>query len=77
MASRVGGIPEISSSPETGFTVEPGSAASFAETMERVCRMGKDRRKAMQANARKAVIENYTIEKMAAATAELYRSLIS
>ena len=77
VASRVGGVPEILSSPDTGFTVEPGSAASLAEAMEMACLIGDERRKAMRTNARKTVLENYTVEKMVAATAGLYRSLIS
>ncbi len=74
IASRVGGLPEIVEDGVTGVLVEndPGAVAAA------LTRLLADEplRRRLGAEGRRRVIERYTVDAMASATAEVYRQVL-
>ncbi len=74
IATAVGGLKEFIQPGRTGLAVSPGSARELAEAM-RMAAADPHLRSQLTKEALRQVEENYTIERMAARTLELYRSL--
>ncbi len=74
VASNVGGVPEIIKDQKNGLLIEPGNANELAEKI--VLLLTDD---CLRANlaffARKTVVENFSVTRMANETAELYYKL--
>ena len=75
VCSRVGGVAEIVRDGETGFLVEPGDTAALHD---RIALLLGDQRLARQlgANARAAVLEQFTWEACARRCLDAYRELV-
>ena len=72
IASRVGGVPEILSSPELGTMVPPGSADDLASAMEAIYGMPEEKRNELGIILRERVLEGFSEEKMISAITEEY-----
>ncbi len=77
IASAVGGIPEILTSPCPGILVEPRSPAQLASAMVKIGKMAGGKRAEIGKSLRNIVLEKYTSRKMISNTTELYRSLLA
>jgi glycogen(starch) synthase len=76
IGTRVGGIPEIVTDGETGLLVEAQNPAELAGAMVRLL-TNNDLRQRLGNAGRKHVETNFTVEKMARATAELYAEVLA
>jgi len=74
VATRVGGIPEIIRNDREGLLVEPGNSLQLAEAILHMFSDPSGRRK-FGINARKRVAQEFTWEKIALKTLELYRNM--
>jgi hypothetical protein len=75
IASRVGGLPEVVRDRETGLLVENTPAAVAAAILE-LARDPEFARRLGQA-ARRAVVENFTVDHMVRRTMEVYQKVLS
>jgi glycosyltransferase involved in cell wall biosynthesis len=75
IASRVGGLPEVVRDRETGLLVENSPAAVAAAIVE-LARDPEFSRRLGQA-ARRAVVENFTVNHMVRRTMEVYQKVLS
>lgn len=76
VASRVGGIPDAVTDGETGLLVPPGDAAGLADAIASLA-AAPDRRRRLGAAARACVHNRFTLTRMLADTADLYRRTAS
>jgi glycosyltransferase involved in cell wall biosynthesis len=75
IASDVGGLGEVVEDERTGLIVPPANSAKIATAIQRLAE-SDGLRKQMGAAARVRVMENYSMEKMAARTLALYRECV-
>jgi len=75
IASNRGGPKEIVENEKTGFLVPPQNIGLFAEKILKLLRDGKLRR-IMGREARKRVLENFSLEKIAESFRKLYSGLV-
>jgi len=75
VASEVGGLREIVKHDVTGIVVPPANANAIASAIGRLAESAQLRAQ-MGAAARARAAENYSMEKMAARTLELYRACV-
>lgn len=74
VATRVGGLPEVVDEGSTGLLVPPADPASLAAALERLLRH-PDLGSAMGAAGRERARAHFSVERMVAATSEVYASL--
>ncbi len=77
IATDHGGSRETVVRGETGLLVPPGDAQALAAALRRLIDAGAAGRAAMGAKGRDVVAQNFTVERMCAATIALYRELLS
>jgi glycosyltransferase involved in cell wall biosynthesis len=75
IAADHGGARETIVDGETGFLVEPGSAAALADAVRRAIDLGDEGRAAMGARARKRIAQSFSTAAMTSATLAAYQSL--
>jgi len=75
IASDVGGLREVVEDGRSGFVVPPANAGAIVSAIVRLAESA-ELRSQMGAAARARVVENYSIEKMAARTLALYRECV-
>jgi starch synthase len=75
IASRVGGLPEVVRDRETGLLVKNAPAAVAAALVQLAGDPAFARR--MGQAARRAVIENFTVDRMVRRTMEVYHEVLS
>lgn len=75
VASNVGGLPDLVAPGVTGLLVEPGDAGGLAAALAAVL-ADPGRRAAMARAARQSAVEVYSLERIAARHADLYRTLV-
>jgi glycosyltransferase involved in cell wall biosynthesis len=75
VASRVGAIPEIVRDGENGLLVAPGDSNALGDALERLA-SDAARRDALAGRARETA-RGFTVERMARATAEVYREALA
>jgi glycosyltransferase involved in cell wall biosynthesis len=75
IASDVGGLREVVKDDSSGFVVPPANAGAIAAAIGRLAESA-ELRSQMGAAARARVVENYSIETMAARTLALYRAFV-
>jgi glycosyltransferase involved in cell wall biosynthesis len=75
IASRVGGLPEVVRDRETGLLVENAPAAVAAALVQLAGDPAFARR--LGQAARRAVIENFTVDRMVRRTMEVYHEVLS
>ncbi|MEO8594716.1 MAG: glycosyltransferase family 4 protein [Candidatus Solibacter sp.] len=75
IASKVGGLPEVIRHGENGLLVENDEQA-IRDSIEWL-RADPERARAMGAAARRTVLERFTVERMVAATLEVYRAVLA
>ena len=75
IATNVGGIPEIIKNDREGLLVEPRNSLQLAEAISQML-SDPSRRRKIGNNARKRVEEEFTWEKNASKTLELYNHMI-
>jgi glycosyltransferase involved in cell wall biosynthesis len=75
VASDVGGLHEVVADGHTGIIVPPANSAKIASAIQRLAD-SDGLRSQMGAAARVRVVENYSMEKMAARTLALYRECV-
>jgi glycosyltransferase involved in cell wall biosynthesis len=75
IASDVGGLREVVEDGRTGIVVPPGNPEKIAAAIRRLAE-SEALRKQIGAAARVRVVENYSMEKMAARTLALYRECV-
>jgi glycosyltransferase involved in cell wall biosynthesis len=75
IASDVGGLREVVEDGRTGIIVPPANSAKIAAAIQRLVE-SDELRSQMGAAARVRVVENYSMEKMAARTLALYRECV-
>ena len=73
IASRLGQIADVITDGETGLLVEPGDVDALARAIEKLANDGVMRSR-LGAEARKAVVENFTWRHNAARVFELVKS---
>jgi len=76
VVSRVGGIPEIVSSPDLGRTVEPLTVDAFAAAIGEVVRMGAAR-KELGERGRQSLRGRFDLERLRFVLTSTYESLLS
>ena len=76
VATRVGGTPEVVVEGVTGLLVPPEDPAALAEALGRLIRDGAARQRMGEAGRTRALAE-FTVERMAERTLEMYGSLLS
>lgn len=76
VATRVGGVPEIVTDGRNGFLVPPRSPPELAE---RILRLNADRelRLKMGEEARRTVLERFTVDRIVPMYEEAYRQIVS
>ncbi|MFB6298254.1 MAG: glycosyltransferase, partial [Salinirussus sp.] len=74
VASRTGGIPDIVDDGETGWLVDPGDVATFADRIQ-WCLDNPDRATQMAARGRRRVRERFSADRLASETVDVYRSV--
>lgn len=77
VATSVGGVPELIKNNETGFLVGPKDPKALAEKIEHVLNFSEVEKKKMGENARRAVEEKFSIEKMVSEHEGLYKKLMN
>jgi glycosyltransferase involved in cell wall biosynthesis len=77
IATDHGGSRETVVHGETGLLVPPGDAQALAASVRRLIDAGAAGRAAMGAKGRDVIAQNFTVERMCAATLALYRELLS
>jgi L-malate glycosyltransferase len=75
IASDVGGLREVVEDDRSGIVVPPANPKAIASAIERLVE-SNELRSQMGAAARARVVENYSMEKMAARTLALYRACV-
>lgn len=75
IASEVGGIPEILSSPDLGVLVPPAQPSAMAEAILSVIR-DESGRALMGEKARRVVLQRFSVERMAAKYLEFYHQIM-
>ena len=75
IASDVGGLREVVEDGRTGIIVPPANSKQIASAIQRLAE-SDGLRAQMGAAARARVVENYSMEKMAARTLALYRECV-
>ena len=75
IASDVGGLREVVEDERTGIIVPPENSKKIAQAISRLAESA-ELRSQMGAAARARVVENYSMEKMAARTLALYRECV-
>ena len=75
IASNVGGLREVVEDERSGLIVPPANSAKIASAIQRLAE-SDELRTEMGAAARVRVVENYSMEKMAARTLALYRECV-
>jgi glycosyltransferase involved in cell wall biosynthesis len=76
VASRIGGLPEVIDDGETGFLVPPGDVGALRERLEQILR-DRELGQRLGANARAAVLERFTWDKVAERCINAYAELES
>lgn len=76
IATAVGEVGSLIEEDSTGFLVPPGNAALLARALVRLWERSEPERRAMGERARRRVEERFSLERVAAAHRELYRSLL-
>jgi len=71
VASNVGGLPEIISE-ETGRLVPPRQPEALAEAISEVLELDETQRREMGAKARRKVVDNWSVDKLAEQVVEYY-----
>lgn len=71
IASEVGGIPEVMTSPDVGILVPPAQPSALAKAVLSVIRDG-DGRRMMGEKARQVIVQRFSVERMAADYLEFY-----
>jgi glycosyltransferase involved in cell wall biosynthesis len=74
---RVGGLPETLLEGSTGWSVEPGDTAAFAQALARALAVAAGADAGFAARARRFVAERYDLERMTAATLAVYGELLA
>jgi glycosyltransferase involved in cell wall biosynthesis len=75
VATAVGGVPEVVEDGRTGFLVPPREPAALADRV-RCLLLDAERRRVMGAAGRARVRENFSVDRMVAAIAEIYDELL-
>ena len=75
IASNLGGLPEVVRHRETGLLVENDAAAIAAAIRELLDR--PDLARSLAAEARRTVLERFTVEQMVRGTMEVYRQVLA
>jgi glycosyltransferase involved in cell wall biosynthesis len=75
IASDVGGLREVAEDGRTGIIVPPANSKQIASAIQRLAE-SEELRTQMGAAARGRVVENYSMDKMAARTLALYRECV-
>jgi glycosyltransferase involved in cell wall biosynthesis len=73
--ARVGAYPELVEATGGGVLVEPGDAKALAAALEELLR-ATDRTRAMGERGRRAVLEQFHVERMARTMADCYESIV-
>jgi starch synthase len=76
VASKTGGIPEVVADGETGLLVPPDDPQALADAINSLTR-DPDRAKAMGTAGRERAVREFDWARIAAQTADLYRSLVT
>ena len=76
VATRVGGVPQVVRDGENGYLVDPRNPVAFAAAMARVLR-DPDASRRMGLSGRGLIELEYTIERIAARTVDLFRVCIA
>jgi glycosyltransferase involved in cell wall biosynthesis len=76
IASRIGGVVDVVEEGKTGILFEPGNVAELSSALKRLLEDGALRRK-LGAEARKTIIEKFSIDKVAYEYIGLYKKLLS
>ena len=76
IATGVGGVSSVIRDGETGLIVPPQSSSELARRIVELLDQ-PDRARAIGAQARKLVVEQYSANTMVQRTAQLYRELVS
>jgi glycosyltransferase involved in cell wall biosynthesis len=77
IASRVGGVPEILSSPSLGMMVSPSSLDELTTAMEGLCNMDEVERNGIGDLLRERVLEEFTKEKMTSTISKEYLAVMN
>ncbi|WP_216636002.1 glycosyltransferase [Pajaroellobacter abortibovis] len=77
VAPRVGGIPEIVEHEKTGYLADSSTVDHLQQMMKRMMAIPAQERARLGTAARKFVVEHASVEKMCAAYAQVYASLLS
>jgi glycosyltransferase involved in cell wall biosynthesis len=77
IASRVGGVPEILSSPSLGMMVSPSSLDELTTAMEGLCNMDEVERNGIGDLLRERVLEEFTKEKMTSTISREYLAVMN
>jgi glycosyltransferase involved in cell wall biosynthesis len=73
VATRVGAIPDVLNSPRAGLVVPPGSATALAEGIARALPLRSD---PAARNARRLVVDRFSLERRVAEHLRLYSDVL-
>lgn len=76
VATRVGGVAEVISDPDTGFLVAPESPEALADGLVRALRLTSEDRRRVGAAARNRILQQFTHARTVADYEQLFRSLL-
>ncbi len=76
VSTRVGGVPEIIEDGKDGYLVEAKDTTALKEGLEKAL-SNKEEAKRLTQNARKRVLEQFSIEKSVVSLVRIYKDLIT
>jgi len=76
IATKVSGVPELIEDGKTGFLVEPKNSKKLADKIEYVLNLSEEEKKKIIENARKALEEKFSIERMVKDYDNFYREVL-
>ncbi|MCF7820266.1 MAG: glycosyltransferase family 4 protein [Candidatus Pacebacteria bacterium] len=76
VAFNVGGIPDMINHKENGYLANPYLSEELAEGIDWILK-DEDEREKISLKARKKVLDNYTLEKVASQYVQLYKNILS
>jgi len=76
IASRIGGVVDVVEDGKSGILFEPGNVSELASAIVRLLR-DDELRQRLGTEARKRIVENFSIEKVAEEYIELYEEIIA
>ena len=77
IATSIGGSLETIIDGKTGWLVDPKNIDKFAELIDMILTMPAEERLKRGEEARKHIVDNYTVEKMCSKTVDLYNEILN